>query len=154
MARRRKRANCNDFLGNSKSKLMITRQDKWVSKCYIIQQLPKPKSMKECFILDWKIRNNLIKFQGWKQLKQMNTTSTCFLHNVHRPLDSCSLLQIFEKLMLCLTNLLPSDAELYDGSSLSLVTALFRVRFSLPSASDQAKYTCRWLDGTYKISHR
>lgn len=74
---------------------------------------------------------------------------TCFLHKEHRPLDSRSLLQIFEKLILCLTSFLSSETELEEESSLDLIIALFLYVFeSLPSASFQAKYTCLWLEGT------
>ena len=80
---------------------------------------------------------------------------TCFRHNEYRPFDSCSLLQIFTKLILCVTNLLLSDDELDDDNFLDLTMTLFWLCGSLLSASLQAKHTYLWLEGTYtsKILH-
>lgn len=73
---------------------------------------------------------------------------TCFLHNVHRPLDSRSLLHIFEKLIVCLTNFLSFDMELDEERSLELIIALLEVWVSFPSVTFQEKYTNLWLEGT------
>ena len=73
---------------------------------------------------------------------------TCILHSMHRPFEFCSLLQIFKKLILCLTNLLSSDVEQNEESSLDWIMDLFCIYGSFPCDSLQAKYTRLWLEGT------
>lgn len=75
---------------------------------------------------------------------------TCFLHRVHRPFTSWSLLHTFENLILCVANFPTSAAESEEENSLDLVNILTLVIRLLASASFLPVHDNFLLGWTYK----